>query len=276
MKFSKFQSRLFVFTAMLMLALPFSVAAQDDDGYQVPLLEDGESVSDSFSGTATAKLYAFTASEGDVVTISMVQEEDSLDPYIVLLGPDGEVLAADDDSGEEAFSSLVEDFEIPADGSYYVLASSFGLINSLARDNAALSEDLPYSLTASGFSSPEDVEGDLSTLATVLEYGSSVQDTVTSDEPIQYYTFSAEAGDVIDMSMSSDDFDTLLQIFGVDGGRVYVNDDDDVSTNSAITGFEIPEDGVYLVFAADLYFNRAAEDFVDGGDFELSLTESAE
>ena len=65
----------------------------------------------------------FTASEGQAVTLTA---RDSLgvgvDPLLVLLDPEGNPIAGNDDGGGE-FDSLLDDYVMPADGTYTALVS---------------------------------------------------------------------------------------------------------------------------------------------------------
>lgn len=61
------------------------------------------------------------------------------------------------------------------------------------------------------------------------------------------YTFSASAGDIIDISLASEDFDALLKIDDADGNELASNDDSDGSDSRLL--FVVPEDGEYTVVA---------------------------
>lgn len=70
--------------------------------------------------------YTFEASAGETVTLSLQRMNGSLDPFLVLLGPDLSELASHDDivDGQQR-DSLIENFPIPADGKYYVIATRY-------------------------------------------------------------------------------------------------------------------------------------------------------
>jgi PKD repeat protein/N-acetylmuramoyl-L-alanine amidase len=70
--------------------------------------------------------WRFPASTGDVVTISMAAGEASpLDTVLRLVGPDGGLVAFNDDSGEGTDSRL-EAVQLPLGGEYVIEASGFG------------------------------------------------------------------------------------------------------------------------------------------------------
>jgi hypothetical protein len=261
---------LFIFSLM-------AVQAQEDEAkLSLPLLVDGDVVEDFLSDDAQTRLYVFNANEGDVVTISMTQLVEELDPFLVLLGPAGQVIASDDDSGEEFLSALIEDAELPMTGSYFIVASSFYYIDSIIESETE-AEELAYELLVSGMSEVEGMESDFNFLGGTLVDGETLVGASTEEEPVFFYTFAANEGDVVSIEMSSDDFDTILHIFAPGGVRIGVNDDGNDGTNSAIEELELPEDGLYMVFATDLFFYTAGveEGIFAGGEFEIRLSQDA-
>ncbi len=233
-------------------------------------LSDGQTITDEFEGDISARLYNFDASAGDVVTISMTQASEELDPYLVLLGSAGEVLTTDDDSGELLYSASIQEFEIPADGDYLVLATTFEAIRGVFE---SLRQPLSYELSISGITTPANGDTEAITLsASTLERGENLQLTVGSEEPIYFLQFSGTEGETITIDMQSEDFDTLLYLFGPDGARIATNDDNEDSTNSRIENFQLPQDGTYLVFATSYDFTFAVEEeWTGGGEFVLSM-----
>lgn len=252
----------------LVMVLAGTVAAQEEPLFTN--LSDGQTVTGEFEGDISARLYSFDASAGDVVTISMTQASEALDPYLVLLGAAGEVLTTDDDSGEVLYSARIQEFEIPADGDYLVLATTFEAIRGVFE---SLRQPLSYELSISGIRTPTSGDTETVTLsANALEQGANLQLVIGSEEPIYFLQFSGTEGETVSIDMQSEDFDTLLYLFGPDGSRVSTNDDSDDSTNSRIENFQLPQDGTYLVFATSYDFTFAAdEDWEGGGEFTLSM-----
>jgi hypothetical protein len=262
------------------------VSAQDDADtqFKVIILQDGDVYSGAFEGDKTAELYAFNGSAGDVVTISMVQEKNSdLDPFLVLLGERGQMFASDDDSGEAiAMSATISDFELPADGSYYILATSFAYVDAiLPEGQEPLAEPQNYELSISGVTQPTKMEGydpdSVLFFSTDVTGGGEGTAETTFEEPVYYFKFTASAGDVVNITTVSDNFDTIIHLFAPNGQRIAVNDDSD-GTNSAITSFELPEDGEYVFFVTDTFFYTAVNadgtpnpDFTGVGEFDLNF-----
>jgi hypothetical protein len=266
---------------LLAVALVPLAAAQDNDEEEprltLDVLYDGDRVIGVFEDEINAHLYAFVGQAGDVVTISMTQADDSiLDPYLVLLGPAGEVYAADDDSGMVDLAAQISDFTLPEDGSYFVLATSF---RGLRQEAMADVDPQEYELVIRGPSLPagvDEVEA-IEYLALRMEIGEEAVLAITPEEPVFYVTFLAEAGDVVSIITEELDqpVDTLLYLFDPFGQRVALNDDIDFAARNyyaAIEEYLILEDGLYLIFATAFDFNRAyLDNWANDGEFWLII-----
>jgi len=83
------------------------------------------------AGVVTSNLpyqaYAFTANANDVVSIVMNATTGSLDPYVALLDPSGNVLYFNDDAAEGVTDSALRNSLLPVAGSYTIVASRYGL-----------------------------------------------------------------------------------------------------------------------------------------------------
>ncbi len=277
MKFLK----LLTLVLIIVLLAVTAVSAQKDEpatgeGITLPILLDGDTYSGEFDGLITGQLLAFNGSEGDSVTISMVPtgDDSTLDPLIVLLGQAGEVLASDDDSGDIPLSSLIEDFELPYAGSYYIVATTYTNLNN----EEELFDPRAYDVSLTGNTEPTDLEGyeenTVFFLRGVLEVGSASDGELLATEPVYFITFDGAEGQSLDITLDSDDFDPLLYVFDPNGARIGVNDDED-GLNSALSGLELPQTGTYLLFVTSYGYDDAAEsDFDASGVFTLGIQES--
>jgi len=285
--------RLIALMALMLSAVAVSAqkdaptAASDVVGVKAILL-NGDTINGVFEAGGTAHLYGFNASQGDVVTISMTQAADStLDPFLVLLGPNGEVIASDDDSGtEQIFSSLISNVTLPESGSYFVMATSFIYIdNILVETGDATATQQPnesYTLTINGITPPANLDGfdpeAISFTAVPVAPGDSVQGESTAEYPVGYYVLQGTAGQRVTITaLGNDGFDTILHVFGPEGDRIAVNDDDDTLGNlsSAVRDLELPEDGLYLIWATNVFFYNAGKPdealSYDGGTYTLNV-----
>lgn len=278
--------RLLILVSLLALLMAAtSVLAQkggeeeDEDPFTLYVsgLEEGVAFESEFLTDGDAHVYAFNGSAGDVVTITLqpVDGDTFFDAYLVLLGQRGEVYAYNDDSsrsGDPALSSAIVDYELLIDGTYYVLATTYGGRRS---SEGSTEGPLPYVIEASGFTLPAgDEDGSYSYAGATLEIGGSATLAITLAEPVYYVTFTGAAGDVIDIRTDTSNGsanDTLLYLFDNNGVRLAANDDSN-GLDAEILSFELPEDGIYMIYATSYSFPDAADGSFSGeGDFDLFI-----
>lgn len=108
--------------ACALFALPLVIAAQEgetityDQVVTGSITEDISQVPFTLAGTA-----------GDIITITMTSPQTNgprLDSFLELRGPDGEVLASDDD-GAGNLNSRIGPFTLPTTGNYTIIATRF-------------------------------------------------------------------------------------------------------------------------------------------------------
>lgn len=101
----------------------------------------------------------------------------------------------------------------------------------------------------------------------------SVQSGTWSLELAPLYSFSAQLGDTLNISLSSQNFDTYLEVLSEDG-QVLTSSDDILlvyDTNSFISNFRVPSTGTYQIRVSSSYQNRGIER-IQNGNYILSLS----
>ncbi|MFN7390684.1 PPC domain-containing protein [Brevundimonas sp.] len=204
--------------------------------------------------------YSFTAREGDRIAVTL--QSDAFDPIVrvggMALSGLWEELAANDDrpGGGDLNSYLV--FTAPADGEYLIRAAPLSGTQTGAYTIGIAEAPPPISIQAIGIGATIDgqlVDGDGQTDAGQIADG---------------YTFEGRAGQRVIVTMSSDEFDTWLDLYAGEGGGQYLVDSDDdgagEGTNSRLT-YTLLGDGLYTVHARGF-----SED--GRGDYEITLTEA--
>jgi hypothetical protein len=97
------------------------------------VVEYGDTIPGNITAQERFQIYSFEAEVGDTVTIAMQRTGGTLDTALFLISPQGIQLAANDDlpqqnsDGPRDTNSRIDSFEIPADGTYYILATHYGL-----------------------------------------------------------------------------------------------------------------------------------------------------
>jgi hypothetical protein len=94
----------------------------------------GDMVEGTIGAGVSAITYTFEAAEGDVITLRMNRASGDLDALLIVLDGSGTEIARNDDiPGGETRDALIENFTIPADGIYTVVATHY-------QENVGLSE----------------------------------------------------------------------------------------------------------------------------------------
>lgn len=113
-------------------------------------LEVGKPLNGAIAGQARDHDYfKFSAKAGDMLRLTVrgasAVPGSTLDPYVMILMPDGKtVLERDDDSGANMDSDIR--FNVPADGTYTVVVTSFKIQEAKGLPGKEVSDDLPTNL----------------------------------------------------------------------------------------------------------------------------------
>lgn len=245
--------------------------ADDLDVVEGDSLEYGDTVEGELTDDELAIGYTFEGAEGDFVTITVTTADD-FDTYLVLLDEEGEEVAYNDDFEPGNYSLSVIGGELPADGVYTVVVTSFGGTGEGEFELTVDEGDGGGSGSGSGGStgggstnSLEQYRGVEVVEAGEIAYGDTIEDETSDDALALSYSFEGSEGDEITISLEgSDDSDTYVALFDADGNELAYNDDFDGLNVSVIEDFELPEDGTYYIIVTSF---SATDEF----DFELSL-----
>lgn len=188
--------------------------------------------------------WTFDVEAGDSILLGVFSE--TFDSYLRLYGPDGELIAEDDDSGGGG-DAVFWNYQISETGTYKV-------------------EVTEYYNTAGGeyqiFFNEIIVGGE-------LEYGETITDSITITDQRLWF-FDGLDGDTVSIYFNSDDFDTFLLLVDPFNDLVFTNDDFGDSVNSGIEDFVLLADGVYSIFVTSSYIGEFGE-----YDLELLLGDDA-
>ena len=209
------------------------------------MIEYGDIVEGTI-GDDGREYWSFSGKAGDQINISMDSRD--LDTFLVLFGPDDNFLALDDDSGG-SLDAMIRRFVLPKSGIHNIVATSYG-------GSARGDYSLELERTDTG-RDPDSVGGGS------IEIGESVTGDLQASNG-DVWTFSGEAGDRVTISLQSDEFDTVLDVWGPDFEYAANNDDGGSGSNSLIDNFTLPASGTYSIIARG---------FADGarGSYTLSL-----
>lgn len=106
----------------------------------------------------------------------------------------------------------------------------------------------------------------ISTLTVIAQdtiaIGDEVEGELDTDDTVEY-SLEADAGDFLEIQLTSDDFDAVLTIYNQDDEVITSNDDGGEGTNSLVR-FNIPESGLYRIVVSAFSSDQS-------GDFQLSV-----
>ena len=172
---------------------------------------------------------------GEVIRFELTATDGDLDPVLGVFDDIGRLTLFRDDSA--GASGVYHDLSMERTGRYFVVVGRFG-----------------YSLgtTAGSYDLRMTRKGVLSESGSTLRYGDSVIGTISNTNAEVYYTFQAEQGDILTISMvrSSGTLDPFLRV--VDGDRFVIAENDDQHTetrNARIDALIIQQSGTYIVMA---------------------------
>ena len=237
---------------------PLGIVTADD----TPVVPEGERVlvlgtpQQSFLEARQVHEWRFTLTQGELVRIFMNGATEDLDPVLELRDANGNEMAFDDDSGG-GFNSLIR-FQAPATAEYVALASFFSF------DHAGFYEIGIERMDARAVNGGE------------LAGSMTVQGQITDDAIETLYTFQAQPGDTITITMESlfGDLDSVLTLLNPNGVVIAENDDHDANAielffpvDSAIVGVPADLPGTYTIVAGR-YEGELGNSL---GEFELSL-----
>lgn len=206
------------------------------------------------------QIFTFAGQANQVIALSMSHDSGDLDPYLLLTDDRGTILALSDDDGPGGDARIAFK-RIPADGTYFVIATRF------AQELGSTSGDYTLLLERVGSSGESG--------STALRYGDSVIDRVTADTPLVFYFMRAERGDVITIRMrrTSGNLDPRLDLATADGVVMVANDDDPLAEgtlDAGIVNYTVLETGMYLIVATRFGHEAGNTE----GTFVLSLVQT--
>lgn len=222
----------------------------------------GVAITDSIDRGEFSEVYTIQGNTGDVITVTMKQLEESLDPLLIILDPQGREIARNDDATPETRDASVANLELSASGIYTVIATRY--LQQFGDGTGSFNLGVAPGIRSG------PVTG---TFAQAIGYGSLQRSAIDETNYEQLYTFEASAGDIISISMSSTsgDLDTALILTNSLGREIFRNDDnlldEDNTRDSLIDQIPLPESGFYTITATR--YNRLSGN--TSGNYELVL-----
>jgi serine protease Do len=179
-------------------------------------------------------LYTFSGRAGQRVQIDMASRE--IDSYLIVIDPNGNEVAQDDDSGGGPNARIVA--TLPVDGTYLLMANSY-------EAGQAGAYRLQAQATAVGSPNAVSQESYILRQQGILGPGSFV---LPSDGSLfRVHTFEGRAGQSVTINLASPDFKTYLALLDPRGQSIGENDQVSQRDNMSRLTVTLPQSGIYRV-----------------------------
>ncbi|MDQ7027102.1 MAG: PPC domain-containing protein [Anaerolineae bacterium] len=237
------------FIVLLMLLIPSTLLAQGS----------AISVGDTVTGEAVGNdvEYTIDLATGEVIVIDLSSED--FDTLVKVQDANGSELARNDDGGE-GFNSLLT-FDAPEIGTYTIVVTSF-FNNTVGNYTLSVQSD-----TGGGGESGTGVSAECGTFSGNtgdLQFGETVTETATGNVT---YDINLQADQTVIISLSSDDFDTYLELLDTSGASIASDDDSGGNLNSRLI-FTARESATYTILVRSFGTAEAS------GIYTISVTEN--
>jgi hypothetical protein len=218
----------------------------------------GLTVEGDLSDLQAVRYYRFQAQQNDLITVDMLRASGNLSASLAITNASlQELINHTDSATSTANNPQIVEWLVPADGTYYLVAS---------RSQETTAGGYRLSLTSAG-----NAFADVPANVRRVRYGTSITGTIDDITPNIRYAFFGEAGDVIRLAMdrSSGDLDPVISVLNIHG-RVLVSDDNSgIDRNARIDRYTLPNTGVYYIEAGRV----EGESVGSGGSFLLVLAQ---
>ncbi len=192
-------------------------------GERVDELASGRSLSGELRTGGPDHVYTFEGQAGAFARVEMSRASGLVDPVLRLYGPDGRVLAVDDNGGGGR-AALLRSIPLPVDGLYGVVASGEGLEGGY-QISLLLAGD-PFPATPQSAMAPTPTRAPIVLTPTIasaqpgqrLTPYEPVRDTIDRPGALRRHAFFAAQGDTFTVGVTPDEGIGLqLEILGPDG-----------------------------------------------------------
>lgn len=245
------------FDALLEVELPtsgvYTILARSysnsaSGAYRLALASDG-ATDDALDGTDTPNLpltvegtltssegdrWVFTGITDDTVRITLIAA--SFDAFLELYDPLDRLVVNNDD-GAGGTDAQIET-TLSMSGEFVIVARAHGSeIGSGA-----------YRLIVEWLRGTPDTLLRSERAQRIIRYGETIE-SVLLPGARDLWTFEGVAGDVVTITMSSDDFDSLLELYDPTGAGLDDDDDSAGNSNARITSFQLRDSGTFTIVA---------------------------
>lgn len=203
-------------------------------------IQFGETIEATLSNQQYERFYRFNARRDDLITIGMQRGQSGrLDSYLILANA-GFIPMIEDDDGGTGQNARIASYRIPAEGTYYIIATRY------SGKEGTSEGDYRLTLETSGNAFDTVAEG-----IQTINYGTTITGNIGEDNTEDLYAFYAQQGDAITISMNRSDgnLDSVVELLDNLQQRILRDDDGGNGQDSLVERYNIPYTGLYYVRA---------------------------
>jgi hypothetical protein len=199
-----------------------------------------DTVENELTSDRFIKYYVFQARQNDLVSVSMSRIRGSLDAFLAIADANLRELVTNDDGGGGQ-NAKIDNFLIPADGSYYIIATR------LDREQGTTIGSYKLELQSLG-----NAFDGVPTGIQRITYGTTITGRVDGSTPEVVFAFYGEAGDAVTASLNrgDGDLDPVIQILNDSQSVVVQDDDGGDGQNARIARHVLLRSGIYYIRAS--------------------------
>lgn len=242
--------------------------------YLMGTIAIGDQVSGEITGEMFAQLYEMQVEAGTELIVGMFADGSNLDPYLIVLNENGDVLAEDDDSGAEIEGAGRYDSALsitfPDAGYYYIAATRAGVAQGQSLGAYALMVVAP---DASQQQQQQDVPAGVMYMDEIT-LGSTVTGAIDNTTFVLVYPFSGSVNQQVTITAAgADGLDAYLGIMDADGNILAEDDDSGGGAQGldAQISIKLPETGDYAIIVT----RSGIDAGTTVGSFTLTVSDGA-
>ncbi len=255
------------FPVIIIVFLLFGVAAAQDAFPITPGSYEG-----NINDTTFSVRYSFEAQEGDTVTITMETTSGDLDPFLLLLGPTGRLLATNDDRETGVRDAQIVQ-SITRSGTYTIEATRFD------QETGTSSGTFRLTLEVSGAVEQTEIDplsapppyGVDYTFVDFEEIGAG---TIDEENPLAYFVLGGQQGDFVRIIMTATSGDLQPRLNVLNPDLTVISQTTTLRSGEIAAFATLPERGWYLIEASadggtgtfDIYPTRLATAVIQLGE----------
>jgi hypothetical protein len=236
-----------------------------------------EPASGTIDSRSFAQLYSLDLQAGTEIVVAMLADGSTLDPYLIFVTEDGDVLAEDNDSGAQVGvgkTDAVLALTIDQSGTYFVIATRAGADQGMSSGAYVLIAAIPDTQGQGPVQEQPTADDNLPDgvdAMGMIQVGQQASGAISADSFIHLYGFDGQAGEQVTITMrGTGGLDSYLGVIDPND-EVIAEDDDSAGGSDAQISIRLPESGTYVIVVT----RNGLDAGMTTGSYTLDVTSGA-